>query len=152
MPLETPVPELMNVGTEFLFRGKTYLVRKPNQLEQARFSRWLEQRAREAAGRAVDLPAEIQDRLLRTLNSEIAAGEYEWGGAAYVSACLKPFGIAKLISLQLAAEHPECTHEFCLEMVMARYEELAAGVLGRPTSDPKVREALERSFAGPSAS
>ena len=147
-------PDLLGLPSpEFEHDGKSYSLRKPTQLEQAMFSRWLERRAQEAAGRSIDLPEEVQDKLIRNLNNDIASGEFEYGSPAYISATLKPFGLAKLVSLMLTADgHAEVTHEAAIEMVMNKYKQIAGDVLGRAKDDPKVVEALGILFGESSAS
>lgn len=142
-----PVVDLLKVGSTFSHNGKSYPVRKSTQYEQAVFSRWLEQRAKEAAARSNDLPAEVQDKLIRNLNADIAACEYEFGSPAYTAAVIRPFGLAKMLSIMLQKDgHEEVTHEVALEMVLDKYAEIAGEVLGRAKDDPKVPEALALIF------
>lgn len=81
--------------------GTEYQLREPTALERGMFQRWLEQRAREAAGRATDLPPDEHRQLLRDVNTDIAVGTFAWGGAACVQSLQTPDGTAKLYSFVL---------------------------------------------------
>jgi len=81
--------------------GTEYQLREPTMMERGQFQRWLEQRAREAAGRATELPPEEQRQLIRDVNTDVAIGLFAWGSAACVQALQTPDGIAKLYSLTL---------------------------------------------------
>lgn len=94
--------DLLNAPTELTLDGKTYKLRQPTVLEEATFSRWLEQLARESAARAVDIPEEQQRQLLRDVNADIAAGVYAVNGPVYVASLQSPARLPKYLSVILA--------------------------------------------------
>lgn len=100
--------DLLGVPTEFAAAdGKKYALKELTLHGQAKFSRWLEQRAIEAAGRAQQhLPDDAGDRALRHVMRDIAAGVYEWGSEASLHALGQPAGIQKAIALSLAENAP----------------------------------------------
>lgn len=89
------------------FRGHDYKLRKPDQVEEGLFSRYLEQRAKEFVRRSVDLTPEERDRHLVAVAAFAAAGGFEWGSPAYVEGTANPFTAAHLILIVLRAENPE---------------------------------------------
>jgi hypothetical protein len=129
--------ELLNAPTEITMDGVVYKLRQPTLLEQATFERWLEQRAREAAARSVDLPDEDRRQLLRDVNADIAAGVYSFGGPACVTSLGTPAGLVKLISIILAC--PEATAQ---KLVDKQLEEIVACILAGGDHDPKLMAAV----------
>lgn len=140
--------DLFNVETELPFRGQVFKLRKPTQLEQAQYQRWLETRAREALGRATDLPEEMQRSLARDVNADIAAGVYEWGGEVCARSLRTPTGLAKLLAIILADQG--ITHDNAVEMVAERIHEIAAVLISKVTEDPKALAATLKTLGLPS--
>ena len=135
----SPVPsiaDLLGVASQFTHDGKTYELREPTLLEQGKFTRWLEQRAREAVFRATDMSRDQQERAERSVMRDIAGCVYEWGGEASMTATLTPAGMARLVYIVLSTNHPEVTPEIAAEMVDTRMREIAA-ILTGATADPK---------------
>ncbi len=79
--------------------AKTYAMRPPNQLEQGKFQRWLEQRAYEALDRRTYVNDEARAKAENALTRDISAGVYEWGGDVASLAVLSTSGAAKLLEL-----------------------------------------------------
>src|SRR4051794_13270063 len=91
--------DLLSVETDLELDGKTYKVRPPTLLEQGRFQRWLEQRAREAIDRAVYKDEASRDRCHNLITQDVAAGVYEWGGELCVKALQTEAGVVRLLEL-----------------------------------------------------
>lgn len=128
------IADLLNAPTEMELDGKVYKLRQPTLLEGALFQRWIEQRARESAGRAIDLPEEDRRQLLRDVNADIAAGLYCWEGPVCCQALQTPVGMAKLIAIVLADQG--CDEAAAKRLVDQKLRELVA-ILGAD-NDPKV--------------
>lgn len=125
--------------TEMTYKGHVYKLSKPTVLQQAQFQRWLEQRARDAIGREVDLePARIA-QLDASLTDSIATGQYEWGGELCMRALRTPSGLAKLTEILLADQG--VTYPMALEMVQQQFTETAARLLQEVNYDPGVMAA-----------
>lgn len=140
---EPTLADLFGVPTEIEFEGKTYPLRQANLLEQAKFGRWLERRALEAAARATDLPEDVQERLFRAVTRDIAAGVYEMNSAAGAEALATPVGRAKLLHLILSSEHPEVTEEVAARMLDREQRKIAAILAtGGDPDDPKAGAVL----------
>lgn len=126
--------DILNAPTELEFEGRVYKLRQPTLMEQAVFARWLEQRARDAAGRAVELTEDDRRQLLRDVNADIASGVYDWGGEACVRSLRSPSGLAKLLAVILADQGvTEATAAKILDRSM---REIAAVVVSKVTDDP----------------
>lgn len=100
----TDLPSLFNVGAEFEFDGAKYKLREMTLLECATYQRWLEVRAREAAGRATDLPEEQQRRLLADVIADIAAGRYAYGSENFTASLTSQAGLTKYFELVLCVD------------------------------------------------
>lgn len=131
--------DFLNAPSEIAYKGATFRLRQPTQIEQAQFQRWLEQRARESAGRATDVPEDMQRRLLADVTADIAAGVYEWGGEVCARALRTPHGLAKLIAIVLHEQ--AVTLEMAQEMVEQQLKEIAAALVSKATDDPKASAA-----------
>jgi hypothetical protein len=142
--------DLLNAPTEFVHKGVTFKLRQPTLVEQGMYQRWLEERARAAAGRATDLPEDRQRQLLKDVNDATAVGEYEWGGEVCARAVRTPTGLAKLLSIVLADQ--AVTFEVAQDMVAEKLREIAAALMSRATDDPKALAAALRTLGLPSAS
>jgi hypothetical protein len=134
--------DLLGAPTEFVYKGKTFQLRAANQLEQAKFQRWLEQRARDAVERA-DVSDERRRAMDAGVTDAIAAGEYEWGGELCIRAIRTPAGLAKLVSIVLADQ--AVTLPMAQEMVESKLKEIAAVMFAKVADDPKaLAAALEK--------
>ena len=110
--------DILNAPTSVPYRGKDYPLREMTFAERAVFSRRIERRAEEMLGRSFGrMPREAWDAWAKAVGADIAAGTYEYGGEAYLRALQCVDGWAYSIHLVLKAEHPECTEDFCREMV-----------------------------------
>ncbi len=58
------IADMLAVGKEIGFKGKTYLLREPNVIEMGMFERYLEQRAKDSARRDTEQSPEELDRRL----------------------------------------------------------------------------------------
>jgi hypothetical protein len=116
--------DLLNAPTEIELDGVVYRLRQPTLMEQMTYQRWLEQRAREAAARAVDIPEEERRQLLRDITADIAVGTFEWAGPACVKALQTPGGLAKLIAIILADQ--KCTEAIARKLVDKQLGEIVA--------------------------
>lgn len=130
------------VEMEFLIDGKkrTFKLRRPTALETALFQRWLEQRARDAIGRATYQSEEERAEDRRLCNRDIACGEYEWGGELCIKSLRTPGGMAKVVSIILSDQG--VTEEMAREMVEQKLKELAATIFGEECPDPNLRRAV----------
>lgn len=140
--------DLLNTPKELKYKGVTYFLKQPDQDQQAQYGAWLEQRARDSVGRAVDVSPERQERLDAGVTASIAAGEYEWGGEICNRALRTPSGFAKLVEILLADQ--AVTYPMAVEMVNEQLKELAAALLQKATSDPKAFVAAREMLGLPS--
>lgn len=143
------VADLLGLSNSIEFEGKTYQLRPPTPLEEAQFSRWLESRAREAAGRATDLPEEMQDKLLQAVTRDVAAGVYDFEGEAAAVALTQPLGMAKILHLVIGSTDPEFRFEDARRMVRTALKEVAAVLVGKATTDPQVLAFVLRTLGLP---
>lgn len=127
---------LLNAPTEITHDGVAYQLREPTLLERGMFQRWMEQRAREAAGRATDLPPEEQRQLLRDITADIAVGTFAWGGAAWAMAVQTPEGIAKIFSLVLGVT-PELAEKIVAHQTAERVAILVGTMTGGTDEEKK---------------
>lgn len=100
------IADLLSVDTELVIDGQTYKVHPPTLLEQGKFQRWLEQRARESVDRATYLDEAARDRGQNRVTTDVAAGLYEWGGEVALTALRSKDGVAKLIEIILGVPEP----------------------------------------------
>jgi hypothetical protein len=126
--------DLLGAPSELTHKGKVYQLRPANQLEQAKFQRWLEQRARDAVARA-DVSEPRRAAMDAALTDAIAAGEYEWGGEVCLKAIRTPGGLAKLVSIVLAEQ--AVTLAVAQEMVEEKLRDIAAVMFAQASNDPK---------------
>lgn len=91
--------DLFGVPHAFELDGQTYEFKKPDQIQQGVYQRWLEQRARESVGRATDVPERERDELLRAVQEDIATFRYEYGGPACARSLQTASGVAKMIEI-----------------------------------------------------
>lgn len=147
-PPATPtLAELFNLpgAGQFVVDGKRYGLRKPTQIEQGMWERWLEGEAFAGIERQTHLPPNVLREHRAGLRSDIAAGEYGFLSRAGLLRQNTLDGSAKLASIILMADgHGECDHEFCVRMMLANAEQIAAELVKRAEDgDPKVKAALE---------
>lgn len=150
MPLT--LADLTAAPAEITFEGKVFKLRPPDQLEQGMFARWLEQRAREFVMRATDVPPETQDRLIRNVASDAAAGRYDFGGDTYTQALGTPLGMAKMMALIFRKTMPELgssAEEWATKIVAQKITEAVAVMQAELLDDPKARAAVLASVGLP---
>lgn len=126
--------DLLNVPTEIELDGAIWKLRQPTLMDQMVYQRWLEQRARESASRAVDIPEDERRQLLRDVTADIASGLYDFGGSVCCKSLQTQTGLAKLISIILADQ--KCTEAIARRLVEKQLGEIIA-VLMRDDHDPK---------------
>lgn len=135
------IADLLGLGRNITFEGTTYTLRKPTLLQEARFSRRLEQRAMDAVARQTGIPDEDRDKLIRAVTRDIAAGYWEVDSPGYVEALSTPDGMAHMLYLTLSADHPDVTEERARDLVGHAMKEISV-VLMASNPDPKVQAAL----------
>jgi hypothetical protein len=144
MPQPT-LADLLATPKQVSYKGKTYHLSEMTIEHRAKFSRWLERRARDEAARAaMELPEEAGERYMRVIVREIASGAFEWGSLASVQALLGHKGAAYALTLRLSEQHPEVDEEFAEEIVLGMLaERVSAFTAGLESADPKARAAAE---------
>lgn len=125
--------DLLGVGTELTLDGETYAVKAPTLLEQGRYQRWLEQRARESLDRATYLDDVARATAQNAVTRDIAAGEYEWGGDLCVKALRTEAGVVKLLEVVLGVP-PETARR----LYDTRLGQIMAVLKAASDDDPKV--------------
>jgi hypothetical protein len=130
--------DFFNVPGELVYKGKAFKVRKPTQVEQAQFQRWLEDRARAAVDRA-DVDESRRRRMDADVTASIACGEYEYGTENCLKALRTPAGLARLLSIVLADQ--AVTPQMAEEMVEQHLMRIAELLFGAENGDPKALEA-----------
>ena len=134
--------DLLNSPTEVEFEGAVYKLRAAAVREYGEFQKWLEASAREAAGRADDLPPDVYDRLLRHVTRDIAAKVYAFGGDGFATAVDTAAGFSRLLYLCLRNDGYDVTPELVDRMAEHKMRELAAAVSLAGEDDPKVVRAV----------
>jgi hypothetical protein len=134
--------DLLNTPSTIDFEGLTLHLRQPRLEEIAKFTAWLEQNAREAAGRAEDLPASVHAALYAAVTRDIATKYYHWGGDASIAALSTPAGLAKLLSIIFAGDGHQLDVTTCERLVMLKMKEIAAHLTTAEEDDPKVVRAV----------
>lgn len=119
--------------------GTKYPLGEPTQDEQGQFAKWLEDRAHFAVDRGPESDAR-KAKSHERIYDKSGLGYYEWEGPLALEAMWTPAGLAKIVSIllrnrgvDLAKAEDICRHSFL---------EVAAKILVRATSDPKVRTQL----------
>lgn len=145
--VKTPsLEDMLAAPKELTYKGKAYELSELTLLHRCQFTRWLERRAREDAGRAViDLPDEASEKYIRTVSRDIAGGAYEWGSPASAQALISnPKAMAYLIHLRLSEKHPEVDEEFAEQMIEGMLaEKVSALTAALEGDDPKAKAAAE---------
>lgn len=140
----TPLADVFNVAHELEWEGARYRVRHPDQVEQGRFSRYLEDKARAFVERQ-PLPEDRRNALLLAV-----AGQYDWGTDGYERALANPLDTAVLLGYVLQAENPALVNapdeaaRVAREFMVHRIAQVAAVLGARRAAedpDPKVRAA-----------
>lgn len=131
------IADLLGLGGSITHEGKRYELRKPTLAEEARFSRRLEDRAKDAVLRDTKLSEEDADRLYRAVMRDIAAGYWEVDSAGYVEALRTPDGMGYMLYLVLSRDHPEVTEAVARRMIETGMREIAAALVREQTDDPK---------------
>lgn len=140
--------DFLNAPTEFELDGETFRVRKPDQLEQGEYQRWLEQLAYDAIARRTYQNEAERLACLRMHDQDCAAGVYEWGGEVAVRRLLTVKGFAKLLSIVCRADG--LTERKAEKLIEKESHKLAAVMASKVTADPKVLEAVLASLGLPS--
>lgn len=118
---------------------KTYKLGPPNILQQGKFQRWLEQRARESVDRANYLDEATRQQQQNLITNDVAAGEYDWGGPVCVKALQSQVGVAKLMEIILDVPGDEARR-----IVEQHLQRIVNVIQAAVSDDPKaVREALK---------
>lgn len=142
--MASTLADILGVSDELTYDGKVYKLSELSLEGRAKFSRWLERRARDEAIRgSANLPSDQQDRYLRVVSRDIAAGVYEFGGEVSVAALREPAGRRYIVYLSLLENHPDADEELAEKLIENRMREIAAILKkGVEESDPKVLAAL----------
>jgi hypothetical protein len=140
--------DMVNAPTEFELDGETFRVRKPDQLEQGEYQRWLEQLAFDAISRRTYQREDEKLACLRMHDQDCAAGTYEWGGEIAVKRLLTPKGFAKLLSI--VCRDQGLTPKKAERLVELESHKLAAVMASKATQDPKVLAVVLASLGLPS--
>ncbi len=135
------IADLLGLGGSITHNGTTYQLRKPSLVEEARFSRRLEDRAMDAVARS-KVPEDQAAELRRAVMRDIAAGHWEVDSAGYVEALRTPDGMGHMLHLILSRDHPEVTEAVGRQMVETGMKEIAAAVIREQTDDPFVLAAV----------
>lgn len=131
--------DLLSIATNLECDGKQYPMRPPNQLEQGKFQRWLEQRAYEGIERRTYAEDSAKYAAINALTQDIAAGVYEWGGDVASKAVLSSSGAAKLVELICNVPASEAA-----KVIDTHIQRVVAIMTAASTDDPKaLGEALK---------
>jgi hypothetical protein len=103
--MSATLENILSLG-EIEIDGVRLKVRPEVQLEQKMFATWLKKRSREQAAMAIDLPADVQDRMVKEALRDGTSGYYDWGGDGYFNALSTAIGLAKMLSIVCSAENP----------------------------------------------
>lgn len=140
--------DFLNAPTEFDLDGEKFLIRKPDQLEQGEFVRWLEQLAYDKINARTYQREEDKLASLRMHDQDCAAGVYDWGSEVAVRRLLTEKGFAKLLSI--ICREQGLTPAKAQELIEKESHKLAAVMSSRVTQDPKVLAAILASLGLPS--
>ena len=134
--------DFVNVPFEAIeHKGKKYQLKELTIEERAKFARWLEQRAYESVGRGIaHLPDSTHGAFYSAVVRDIAAGVYEWGGEACMTALGTIHGSGKVLHIAFG-EANDIPYEECVEIILKRIadnmsDELKA-TIERMLADPK---------------
>jgi hypothetical protein len=127
--------DIFNVGkTIKLPDGRTYTLRKPDQIEQGLFQKWLEDRAHDAIDRSSDSEARKLQRH-HLVDVDAGLGKYEYDGPLAIEALYTPAGMSKIIAIILRDQG--ATDEIAEEIFLHKAREAAAEILIKRAKDPK---------------
>lgn len=124
----------------------TYKLKQLTKGNEAKFSRWLEKRARDDAARAIqEMPPEAAEAYVDRVQENIHAGVYEWGSAVCVKSLRSPAGQQYAIYLALLDEHPLMEEELAAK-IYAQQRQRIVDQLTKAVedADPKVLAVLRR--------
>lgn len=124
--------DLLSLSTSLECDGKTYPIREPNQLEQGKFQRFLEEKAFSAVERMPFREEAARAAALNALTRDTAAGAYEWRGDVASRAILSEDGMSKL--LELICEIPP---DEAKKVVATHINRVIAIMTAAENSDPK---------------
>jgi len=139
--------DLVNAPTELEFKGVKYLLKQPNANQEGEFQRWLEQKAYNAIITTKYPDSNMRGENERRHFQDIAAGIYEAGGEVYAKAVVQPAGMEKLISI--ICRDQGMTDRIAKEVVELKMREVAAIIVSKVNTDPKVLEAVAIRFGLP---
>lgn len=137
----TSIADLLGVGSEITFEGKTYQLRRPEQKEQAEFSQWLKDRSKAEAGRG-DVPDDVRDGLYRAAVRDVGELYYEVDSPGYVIALQRPAGLAKLLHIILRRDNPALDEHTVNRMMEEGLKEQFVKIVAAENDDPKVLAAV----------
>ncbi len=135
------IGDLLEVGSQFEFQGQTYTMRRPTQVEQARFSQWLKDDAKAEAGRG-DFPDDVRSQLFRAVMRDIGEKYYEPDSPGYVAGLQCPAGFSKLLHIIFQTDHPEVQEEQVQAMLEFGLKEKFMQLVAAENQDPKILEAV----------
>ncbi len=124
--------DLFSLAFTLTHAGKSYELRKPNQLEQGKYQRWLEDRAAAGVERRNYPNDAAREMAERVLQRDIAAGVYEWGGEVAAAAVLSPDGAAKLVEIVC-----DVRPHIAREIIDTHIKQVLAVLAAASTDDPK---------------
>lgn len=135
------IADLLGVGDTFDFAGVKYKLRRPSQVEQAKFSQWLKDKAKAEAARG-DIPEDVRIGLYRAAMRDAGELYYEVDSPGYIAALQCPAGFAKLLFFILQTDHPEITDEHVYAMLEQGLKEKFAQLVAAENDDPKAMAAV----------
>lgn len=141
---------LFNLPTEFEFEGKKYPIKELTFEQQARYSKWLRERARAAATVNPDsgVPVEVQQALYSAFLTDAAGGVYDYGGPACIKSMSSQSGMAYALYLMISAEDPSFDEMEAAALVAKEFERLSA-VIAEKLNDPKFMATMVNELNGP---
>lgn len=139
--------DLFNAPREIVHKGKTWQLRRPDQLEQGMFQRYLEKCAYDAIERREYQDDAAKDRDRHNLNVACALGAFEWGSPATVEATANPLRLWKLI--QIIARDQGMTDEIARELMDEHVRECVAAIIRENVEDPKAVAAMVMTLGFP---
>lgn len=147
----TTTADIFNTPNEIEYTDEagqkhTYKLKQLTKGNEAKFSRWLEKRARDDAARALqEMPQEAAESYAAGTRQDIAAGVYEWGSAVCVKSLRSPAGQQYAIYLALLDEHPDMEEELAAKIYAQQRQRIQESLFKAiEDADPKVLAALRR--------
>jgi len=135
------IADLLGLGSEMEFEGTNYTLRRPELVEQARFSQWLKDRSKAEAGRG-DVPDDVREGLYRAAIRDAGELYYEIDSPGYIIALQRPSGFAKLLHIIFETDHPGIDEPTVRRLLEAGLKQKFAEVIAAEIDDPKVLEGV----------